>query len=265
MTPGRTGSELASRSNAQRPGPAVEAAPASARAERMDAAARTAGALAHEIVNYLGTIRGMLFLLAEKLNQEPGTREELDALTRTVDGAASFVEALRRFAHPPLLGTGPADLNVVLREAEPALRTALRPGQSLTVRLAAGPLPVRADAARVRELAEDLVAGAGHTVGASGRIEIETRRAPDLRGVPAALLVVRDDGPGLDAERAARIFEPFVFDQAYDAGLKLPTAYAMVTRSGGAMAAESEPGTGTTILVTLPLEPPTAGRTGAAR
>jgi signal transduction histidine kinase len=254
---------VASRRRSERSALAVEAAPEPASvvcARRMDAAARTAGALAHEIANYLGTIRGTLYLVGEKLGDVPGTREDLDALARTLDGAAAFVEALRRFAHPPPLGAGPADLNAVLREAEPALRAAMRPGTSLQLDLAAGPLTVRGDATSVRELAQQLVAGASHTLGAGGHVEIETRRAPGgAGGRPAALLVVRDDGPGLDRERAERIFEPFVFDRAYDGGLRLPTAYATVTASGGAMAADSEPGKGTTILVTLPLDAPAGG------
>jgi len=232
----------------------------------MDAAGRTAGALAHEIANYLGTIRATLYLLADRLRDDQGSRDDLDVLARTVDGAAAFVEALRRFAHPPLLGAGPADLSTVLREAEPALRAAMRPGTTLTLILAPGPLPVRGDAPRVRELALNLVAGASHTLGAGGQVEIETRRAPDgVGGMPAALLVVRDNGPGLDPERAGRIFEPFVFDQAYDAGLRLPTVYATVAASGGTMVAASEPGAGTTMLVTLPLEAPPAGRPAPAR
>lgn len=56
-----------------------------------------------------------------------------------------------------------------------------------------------------------------------------------------------------------------MFDQAYDAGLKMPTVYATVARSGGTMVAESEPGAGTVITVTLPLEVPPAGRQAPTR
>jgi signal transduction histidine kinase len=237
-----------------------------ASAERMDAAARTAGALAHEIANYFGTVRGTLYLLAEKLGDRAGTREDLDALARTLEGVASFVEALRRFAHPPPLGSGRSDLNAVLREAEPALRGALRPDATLALGLASGPLSVRAEAVRVRELALDLMAAVSHALGPGCRVEVETRLAPPgVAGGPGALLVVRDNGPGLDPERAGRIFEPFVFDRAYDGGLRLPSVYATVAASGGTMAAESAPGSGTTIRVTLPLDAPATGKRGGPR
>lgn len=226
------------------------------RAQRVDAASQTARVLAHELANYLGSMRTMLYLLADELGPDPKAREDLDVVVRTVDGAAKLVEALRRFANAPLLGPGPADLNAVLREAEPALRALMPPDRTLDLDLWTGPLAVLCDAALLRQLVLDLVAGANHTLPAGGRIEIGTGPAPDLPGgCPAALLLVRDDGPGLEADQAARIFEPFVFDVADDTGLVLPTVYASVARSGGNVGAESAPGAGTTIRVTLPLAP----------
>jgi len=233
------------------------------RALRVDAASQTARVLAHELANYFGSMRTMLYLLTDELGPDPKAREDLDVVVRTVDGATKLVEALRRFAHAPPLGPGPADLNAVLREAEPALRSQVPPGKTLGLDLGTGPLSVLGDAAPLRQMVLDLVAGANHALPGGGRIEIETGRAPDLSdGCPAALLLVRDDGPGLESDEAARIFEPFVFDDAHDTGLRLPTIYASVMRSGGSIGAESAPGAGTTIRVTLPLAP--AGRQAAA-
>ncbi len=230
------------------------------RSERMDAAARAAGALAHEFANYLGTMRAALDLLAQRPEQDPQVKQDLGILARTVDGASAFVDALRRFAHPPSLGPGPAELNAVLRDAKPALEAALRRGATLRLTVAAEPLCVRGDAGGLRELALDLVASASQTLEAGGRLEIETRRAPDgERGAPAALLVVRARGRGLEPEQAARIFEPYVFDRTWDAGLRLPTVYRTVVASGGAVAAESAPESGTEVRVTLPLAAPSTG------
>ncbi len=228
----------------------------SIRAERMDAASRMARALAHEIANYLGSVRTMLYLLDEELGPDPKAKEDLQAAVRTVDGATKLVEALRAFAHAPTLGSGPADLNAVLRDVEPALQALMPPGKKLHLDLVNAPLAVRADAPRLRQLALDLVAGANHTLPVGGRVDVTTGcSAGPAGGARTASLVVRDNGPGLDPETAARIFEPFVFDTAYDTGLRLSTLYAIVTRGGGTITAESAPGAGTAIRVTLPLVP----------
>ena len=222
------------------------------RAARMDAASQTAGVLAHEIANYLGSVRTMLYLLGDELGPDPKAAEDLQVVARTVDGATHLVEALRGFAHAPLLGAGPADLNAALRSSEAALRSLVSPGKTLALDLAADALVVAADTPRLANLALDLVGALSRALPVGGRVSVATERARGA-GAPAALLVVRDDGPGLDPDRAARFFEPFVFDVAHDGGMRLPTLYNTVTRSGGAITAESAPGAGTSVRVTLPL------------
>jgi signal transduction histidine kinase len=225
----------------------------SVRAQRMDAASRTARALAHELANYLGAIRSTLYLLADDAPDDPLVRQDLDALSRAVGEATELLEELRRFAKATPVGAGSADLNAVLREAEPRLQGTMRPGTTLRIRCR-GTLVVRGDAARLQQLVLDLVTTMSHSLADAGRLEVETARAPsDGREGASAVLVARGDGPGLEPERAARIFEPFVFDKSGNAGLRLAAVYATVAESGGTIEAESAPGAGTTIRLTLPL------------
>ena len=220
----------------------------------MDAASKMARALAHEIANHLGSMRTMLHLLAEEVGPDPRVKEDLQFVVRSVEAATQLVGSLRAFVRAPALGAGPADLNAVLVQAEPALRALLRPGTTLDIDLATEPLPVTADEQRLAQLVLDLVVGADHVLPVGGRIRVSTERAPGPAGAaPAAALVVRDDGPGLEPEAAVRIFEPFVFDVAHDSGLRLPAVFNTVTRSGGTIAARSAPGAGTAFRVTLPL------------
>jgi len=236
-------------------GPSI---PDAIRAERMDAASLTSRVLAHEIANYLGSLRTYVYLLRQEMGADPKATEDLEAVSRTVESAAQLVAALRGFAHAPPLGAGPADLGAALRDAEPALRALLPSGKRLELAPAAEPLAVAADPARLVQVIVDLVGLAIRTVPAGGRIDVTTARVAG--GAPVALLTVRDDGPGLEADRAARIFEPFVLDLAHDHGLRLPTLYNTVTRSGARIAAESAPGAGTTIRISFPLAP--AGKAG---
>jgi two-component system OmpR family sensor kinase len=76
-----------------------------------------------------------------------------------------------------------------------------------------------------------------------------------------AVLAVEDDGPGLDAEAATRVFERFYRVDASRArtaggsGLGLAIVQAIVEAHGGRVAVTGEPGAGATFTVTLEAAP----------
>jgi signal transduction histidine kinase len=76
------------------------------------------------------------------------------------------------------------------------------------------------------------------------------------RTSPAGELVVeiQDTGEGMKPEVLARLFEPFFTTRASRMGMGLSVSHAIVTSLGGTLRVESEPGTGTRITVTLPVE-----------
>ena len=65
-------------------------------------------------------------------------------------------------------------------------------------------------------------------------------------------LSVRDSGPGMDAELAARAVEPFFTTREGAAGLGLSQAYAFARQSGGVLSIDSRPGDGAEVAITLP-------------
>jgi two-component system OmpR family sensor kinase len=75
---------------------------------------------------------------------------------------------------------------------------------------------------------------------------------------PTARLIVHDDGPGMPAEDAARIFERFYrVDPARGrahggTGLGLSIVAAIVAAHGGTVSADSAPGRGMTVTISLP-------------
>ncbi len=81
-------------------------------------------------------------------------------------------------------------------------------------------------------------------------VRVQTRRVEDHVEIQ-----VEDNGPGIPEAVRAKIFEPFFTTKptGQGTGLGLSLSYDIVTRGhSGAMTVESEPGAGTTFVVTLP-------------
>lgn len=110
---------------------------------------------------------------------------------------------------------------------------------------------IEADPDRLRQVLMILLDNAHRYGGAS--IELGLIRGPDGYQVD-----VSDNGPGLDAEDLAHVFDRFYRGQSavqrYGAGvgLGLPVAKAIVEAHGGMMSVASEPGAGLTATILLP-------------
>jgi signal transduction histidine kinase len=107
----------------------------------------------------------------------------------------------------------------------------------------------------VQNAAEALVAGgrSGESVGVEGgNIWVSAKVAADGETVA---LMVRDDGPGMDAETLARCTEPFFTTRhrARGTGLGLALVRTAIERSGGRLAIESRLGEGSSFTLVLPV------------
>ena len=65
-------------------------------------------------------------------------------------------------------------------------------------------------------------------------------------------LAVTDNGPGMDAATAARLFEPFFTTRSTGTGLGLAIARGVVRAHGGGIDVVSNPGAGARFIVSLP-------------
>jgi PAS domain S-box-containing protein len=212
----------------------------------------TAG-IAHEFRNGLATIHGYSRLLdLEKLPGEyrpfvQGIRDETEALRQVVTNFLNF-------AKPAELTLSPVALRAIAdRAAEEVRSDATARGGDVQVGGEFG--TVQGDEVLLRQALSNLVRNALEACGDAGiapRIHIEG--AVD-RAQAIQQMTVSDNGPGLDANVAARMFRPFFTTKARGTGLGLALVQKIVVTHNGRVTVASGASGGARITLTLPLGP----------
>ncbi len=222
------------------------------------------------------------------------TPEDLDRIMNRLEAEAArmglLVEdllELARLDQQRPLDVGPVDL---LTLAADAVQDARVVAQDRPVDLTVAPgaaYIVDGDEARLRQVIANLVNNAlTHTppgtpvrvrIGSGTLVPAPGGPAPSVAGrgtaegpgaaqrhadsVPAVVLDVEDDGPGMSAEQAQRVFERFYrADQARNrssggTGLGLAIVAGLVEAHGGTVTLRTAPGEGADFQVRLPLSP----------
>jgi signal transduction histidine kinase len=68
-------------------------------------------------------------------------------------------------------------------------------------------------------------------------------------------LLIRDNGPGMDTETLAKVYDPFFTTKESGTGLGLAVCQHTVQTLGGNIMLQSALGSGTLVHITLPIEP----------
>ena len=229
--------------------------------ERMHALGRMANGIAHDFNNSLAPILGfseLLLLKPETLTEPKKVRNYVEMIHSAAKDSARVVSRLRefyRYRDESEVFT-PVVLNDVVLQAisltQPRWKDqALAAGVNIDIRTEMGDVPtVPGNEAELRELLVDLIFNAIDAIPKRGTITIRT--AVQGRWL---VLTVADDGIGMSEEIKARCLEPF-FSTKEDqgTGLGLGAVYGIARRHEGEIDIQSEPGRGTTVAVSLPLE-----------
>ncbi|MBZ5682570.1 MAG: PAS domain S-box protein [Acidobacteriia bacterium] len=248
-------------------------------AEKLETVGRMAGSIAHDFNNLVtGVLLYCDLLLAE---MHPGTRSRkyVEEIRTAGLQATGVVKQLLAAARPQESPACPLLLNDIIEGTRNLLVRLV--GENKTLRLSLDPDLglVRMKPAQVQQILLNLVLNARDAVPEGGQISIETSNCAvqivsadgsDETGchdgmpaaLPCAVVVVTDNGTGMDTETKEHMFDPFFTTKTPDqgTGLGLTTVHDIVTSSGGLIHVDSAPGRGTRVTVLLPLVPETAGQ-----
>jgi CheY-like chemotaxis protein len=233
---------------------------------RLEMVGQLAGGVAHEFNNLLTVMQGHLERLAAELPAASAGHERIDALERAVADAARITAGLLTFAGRTPGSPAVLDLAEALREIAPVVDGLVGEGVRVEWVLGSRPLPVAIDRAHLAQLVANLALNARDAMPDGGRLTVTTRGEDSPgEGAGAALLSVEDSGHGMHPEVRAQIFEPFYTTRERPSrgrGLGLSICLGIVARAGGDIDVRSSPGTGTSVLIRVPLAPHTPTAAG---
>ncbi|HEX6616743.1 MAG TPA: GAF domain-containing protein [Gemmatimonadales bacterium] len=234
-------------------------------AERMEAVARVAGGVAHEVNNMMTVITGFTDFLESSLPPDDPRMGDLLEIRRAADRSAGITRQLLAYSRQQVLRPTPLDLNELVARTVPLLTRLLGPRVRLELHPTLEPTPIRADATQLEQVLINLALNARDAMESEGRLTLATEvvavggdelESPREQLPPGRYvrLAVTDTGHGMDASIRARAFEPFFTTKpaGQGSGLGLATVYGIVKQSGGFIWVASEPGEGTSFQVYLP-------------
>jgi len=231
------------------------------RRERMHALGRMANGIAHDFNNTLAPIVGFseLLLLKPELSSD-GTRLRayLEMIYHAAKDAAKVVSRLREFYRhrDSAESLTPIIVNELVQQVvsftQPRWKDeALAAGVTIDMRVELGNVPtIVGNEADLREALVNLIFNAADAIEQRGRITVRT----EVQGRWAAI-TVSDTGTGMTEEVRARCLEPFFTTKGEQgSGLGLGSVYGIVQRHEGELDIKTEPGRGTSVTMSIPLE-----------
>ena len=217
--------------------------------------------LAHELRNPLATLNMTLAILRRKVNITP---EELvqrsEVMTRQIGHLVRLVDDLTDVTRVDKgkveLQEAPVELNSLVKDALEMTAAAIQARQHAVVfEPTREDLWVHGDASRLLQVIGNVIQNAAKYTPEQGRIEVRLRTIGTK-----ALIEVKDNGAGIDAEMLPQVFGMFVqarsrsTDEQAGLGVGLTLADRLVRDHGGSIAVKSEGlGRGSEFTITLPL------------
>ncbi|QDV37224.1 ATP-binding protein [Tautonia plasticadhaerens] len=216
----------------------------------LDAMAEFAAGAAHELNNPLAIVAGRAQLLQARL-EDPEHRLALQTIIGQARRAHQILRDLIYIARPPSPRRMPCVPDRVLRDAVEDLQDEARSREiQLSSRLSRSSTAVSTDPEALRHLADALLRNALEATDPGGEVVLES--IDDPRSI---VWEVRDNGIGLDEDRAAHLLDPFYCGRqaGRGLGLGLPRVARFVSAVGGRIRWESADGPGTVVRVELPI------------
>jgi len=223
------------------------------RVEHLASLGTLAAGMAHQINNPIGAIRvASEFGLscegeADALLQY---RNSLETCAQQSDRCGQIVRNILRFSRGETGERSPENLlQLIDSSCRLVWAYAAEHGAKIDIRATDSEISVFVNAIEIEQVLVNVIRNAVESGGTGCRIDVHA----NLDGTNA-VVEIRDDGPGIDAEQLPFLFDPFYTTRLRDGGtgLGLSVAHGIVNAHGGEIRADTQRTKGASIQIRLP-------------
>ncbi len=230
--------------------------------QKMDALGTMAGGIAHDFNNILNAIIGNAELAMSRLENDPASMRNLNAITNASFRAAKLVKQVLTFSRIKSQHYTTINLVEIAEEAVRMSRSGIPSSIDIDFQSDKSVITIKADETSLQQVIINLCTNSYHAIGnESGQISVQVFDdeicPPNVRAQSGrcAMLVIKDNGSGMDETILERIFDPFFTTRevGQGTGLGLSVVHGIIESHGGAIKVVSEPDIGTCFRIYLPL------------
>lgn len=220
--------------------------------ERLSAIGEMVTGLAHESRNALQRAMASLEMLDLDLEQQPHLKVLSRRAASAIDELQRLYEEVRDYAAPIQLDLREIDLAGFCQETWSQLtETHLDKKIQLSIHCSESAANIHIDKHRIRQVLRNVFENAIAVLpGKGGEIDITACVVNELTGTPSIEIRIHDNGPGMNAEQKAKIFEPFYTTKSRGTGLGMAIVRRIMQAHGGD-AAVGSPERGALIILRL--------------
>lgn len=234
-------------------------------AQKMESIGRLAGGVAHDFNNILTAIVGFGNLIKMKLKEDDPLKTNVDYILSSAEKAAYLTQSLLTFSRKQKINPVYINLNEIIRKLEKFLLRIIGEDIAFKTIFTEEELNVMADINEMEQVLMNLITNARDAMPRGGLLILKTQsvKIDDEfmqcygygKSGMYALISISDTGMGMDGKTKEMIFEPFFTTKEVNkgTGLGLSIIYGIIKQHNGYINVYSEPGTGTTFNIYLPL------------
>jgi signal transduction histidine kinase len=223
------------------------------RAGRLQSLGELTAGLAHEIKNPLASLKTAAAIIADEIAETSPRRKMVGILQKEIDRLAALLERFLSFARPGNLTLANVNLAHAVDQAAALVRPQATVRQVvLQVDAQIPEIVILGDPDKLTQILLNVFLNAVQFTKEGGHVDVrcERRLLPHGR---FAVVIVRDQGPGIRDVDRERVFDPFFSTRENGTGLGLSIASRLIDEHRGYIEVSSSPGEGAEFLLFFPL------------